>query len=85
MMMTTTAMRKTRPAAADPIMSGSFSCMLVLYSSVTRGNTYINTAHTFRESQAETYGRASELLHMEGALGDRLTYGWENAPSNLAS
>lgn len=34
MMMTTTAMRKTRPAAAEPMMRGSFSWMLVLYSSV---------------------------------------------------
>lgn len=32
MAMTTTAMRKTRPAAEEPIMSGSFSWMLVWYS-----------------------------------------------------
>ena len=33
MMRTTTAMRKTSPAAAEPMMRGSFSWMLVLYSS----------------------------------------------------
>lgn len=33
-MMTTTAMRKTRPAAAEPMIRGSFSWILVLYSSV---------------------------------------------------
>lgn len=32
MAMTTTAMRKTRPAAEEPTMSGSFSWMLVWYS-----------------------------------------------------
>ena len=32
MAMTTTAMRKTRPAAEEPMMSGSFSWMLVWYS-----------------------------------------------------
>lgn len=89
MMMTTTAMRKTKPAAADPMMSGSFSWMLVLYSSIETRNTCINTVpctHTYTHtpsrihtlSQAETYGRASERLHMEGAMGDRQTYGWAN-------
>lgn len=81
MMMTTTAMRKTKPAAAEPMMSGSFSWILVLYSSIKKRNTYINRrpcAHTHTESQAETYGRASEPLHMEGAMGDRQTYGWMN-------
>lgn len=51
MMMTTTAMRKTKPAAAEPMMSGSFSWILVLYSSIKRRNTYINRrpcAHTHR-------------------------------------
>lgn len=32
MAMTTTAMRKTRPAAEEPMMSGNFSWMLVWYS-----------------------------------------------------
>lgn len=32
MTMTTTAMRKIRPAAEEPMMSGSFSWMLVWYS-----------------------------------------------------
>lgn len=32
MAMTTTAMRKTRPAAEEPMMRGSFSWMLVWYS-----------------------------------------------------
>lgn len=42
MMMTTTAMRKTRPAAAEPMIRGSFSWMLVLYSAIERRNKYIN-------------------------------------------
>lgn len=33
---------------------------------------------THAESQAETYGQASEPLHMEGAMGDRQTYGSVN-------
>lgn len=36
MAMTTTAMRKTRPAAEEPMMSGSFSWMLVWYSAGER-------------------------------------------------
>lgn len=36
MAITTTAMRKTRPAAEEPMMSGSFSWMLVWYSAAEK-------------------------------------------------
>lgn len=79
MMMTTTAMRKTKPAAAEPMMRGSFSWMLVLYSSTKRRRTYIN------KSQA-THGQSHKLKHMDEHLSaciwrehwvtDRHTAGW---------
>lgn len=55
--MTTTAMRKTKPAAAEPIMRGSFSWMLVLYSSAERRNTHkrIIPTHTHRVTHAEKH------------------------------
>lgn len=40
MTMTTTAMRKTRPAAAEPMMRGSFSRMLLLYSAAGNKETH---------------------------------------------
>lgn len=47
MMMTTRAMRKTSPAAAEPMMRGSFSCMLVLYSSANT-HTHKRQHYTYK-------------------------------------
>lgn len=41
MAMTTTAMRKTRAAAEEPMMSGSFSWMLVWYSAVEKAQRHV--------------------------------------------
>lgn len=80
MMMTTKAMRKTNPAAAEPMMSGSFSWMLVLYSSIKKGhidkpNSMHAHTHSHTEPQAETYGKASEPLQW---VADWHTAGWTN-------
>lgn len=82
-MMTTTAMRKTKPAAAEPMMRGSFSWMLVLYSSIKRRNTNINI-FPYTHTQADSH----KLEHMDKHLSDCIwreqwvtdwhTAGWTN-------
>ena len=44
---TTIAMMKTTPAAAEPMMSGSFSCMLDLYSSANTNKSFSDLKTTY--------------------------------------
>ena len=82
MMMTTTAMRKTKPAAAEPMMSGSFSWILVLYSSIKKKK------HIHKQKAMCTHTQSHKLKHMDEHLShciwreqwvtDRHTAGWTN-------
>lgn len=87
MMMTTTAMRKTKPAAAEPMMRGSFSWILVLYSSIKRRHTYkIIVPCTHTRTHTDTHTQSHRLKHMgkhlslciwrEQWVTDRHTAGW---------
>lgn len=81
MMMTTTAMRKTRPAAAEPMMRGSFSWMLVLYSAIERRNRHINTVlctHTQSHMLKHMGEHLSRCIWRKQWVTDRHTAGWTN-------
>lgn len=78
-------MRKTKPAAADPMMSGSFSWMLVLYSSIEMRNTCINIVsctHTLTCTQSHKLKHMAKHLSpciwREQWVTDRHTAGWIN-------
>lgn len=62
MTITTTAMRKTKPAAAEPMMSGNFSWMLVLYSSVGSRNRREPAKHT-AEHLREQRAAGGRVIH----------------------
>ena len=74
-------MRKTRPAAAEPMMRGSFSWILVLYSSIKRRNTHMNRVPytLMRSLKLKHMGKhLSHCIWRERWVTDRHTAGWTN-------
>lgn len=73
-MMTTTAMRNTSPAAEEPMMSGSFSWTLVWYSAGTqgRGNGLLQHRMGLHNQVHQDQSLALSTAHICTAIADGL-------------